>query len=100
MASKRNLKKDIDNLIYEIVADCYSYMELYPQADHKPVKEMAEKAFDLQDDTLTKINMHKGSEDSKETRKFFNEIKTEFIDQANKMFSELDELYKSQEDKK
>jgi len=99
MASKRKLKKDIDNLIYEIVADCYTYMELYPKADHQPAKNMAEKAMDLQDETLEKINTHKGENAPDDTRKYFNEIKKEFVDQANKMLSELDELYKSQENK-
>lgn len=99
MASKRKLKKDIDNLIYEIVADCYTYMELYPKADHQPAKNMAEKAMDLQDETLEKINVHKGENVPDDSRKYFNEIKKEFVDQANKMLSELDELYKSQENK-
>jgi len=97
MASKRKLKKDIDKLIYEIVADCYSYMELYPKADHQPLKDMATRALDLQDETIAKINTHKGANDPKDTKEHFNTIQKEFLEEANKMFNELDEFYKARE---
>lgn len=100
MASKKQLKKDIDKVVYEIVADCYSYMDLYPKENHQPVEDLAYKALDLQDDILTKINMHQGRDNPKETKEYFNSIKKEFMEEAEKIFSELDKYFKAKEEEK
>ncbi|MCF8309592.1 MAG: hypothetical protein K9I68_11340 [Bacteroidales bacterium] len=72
MASKKQLKKDIDKVVREIVADCYTYMDLYPKEDHQPVENLAYKALDLQDDMLVKINTHQGRKNPKDTKEYFN----------------------------
>ncbi len=97
MASKRDLKKDVDSLIFEVVSECYSFADIYPEADPAKADEIIEKAMDLQDETITKINNVDKSLSSKEKKKYFNELKTEFIKKIEELFKELDELFASKE---
>lgn len=93
------LKKDVDHVINEILDDCFSYMELYPEKDHKPVEEIAEKALTLQDDMLVKINTKTTEKTAKENRAHFNSIKKEFMNEAEKLFTEVDKIIDSTEQK-
>lgn len=97
MASKRELKKDMNSLIFEVVSECYSFADIYPETDYAKADEIIEKAMDIQDETITSINNVDKSLSSKETKKYFNELKTEFIKKVEALFKELDDLFASQE---
>lgn len=97
MASKRMLKKDVDSLIFEVVSESYSFTDIYPEADHSTADEIIEKAMELQDETITRINNVDKSLSSKETKKYFNEVKTGFIQQIEGLFKELDKLFDKQD---
>lgn len=97
MASKRELKKDVDSLIFEVVSESYSFIDIYPKADHSKAEEIIEKAMNLQDETTMKINNVDKSLSPKETKKYFNELKTDFIQKIEALFKELDKLFEEQD---
>ena len=97
MASKRELKKDVDSLIFEIVSESYSFIDIYPKDDHTKAEEIIDNAMELQDETITSINNADKSLSAKETRKYFNELKTEFIQKVEALFKELDKLFEEQD---
>jgi len=100
MASKRELKKDVDSLIFEIVSESYSFADIYPEADHSKADKLIEKAIELQGETINSINNVDKSLSSKETKKYFSELKAEFIQKIEALFKELDELFDSKEKEK
>ncbi len=97
MASKRKLKKDVDQVIYEIVAECYSFMDIYPKSDHEKAYDLADKALDLQDETITKINQLDKNFSTKETKQHFSELRKDFIQRAEELFKVVDALFEEKE---
>jgi hypothetical protein len=56
MASKKNLKKDIDYLITDVILDCYECMEEHPEKDFSAYEEIINEIITLKDDLLARIN--------------------------------------------
>jgi|AntRauTorcE11898_2_1112593.scaffolds.fasta_scaffold01053_2 hypothetical protein len=97
MASKRDLKKDVDQLIYEVVSECYSYVDFYPEGDHNKAYEIADKAMELREEIIAQINYKDKSISSKEIKEHFNEVKKSFIEKVEALFKEVDVLFEEQE---
>lgn len=58
MASKRDIKKGLNNLIFDIVDDCFS-VQLFNEAKAEASDKVIDQAADFQDAMLTKINQAK-----------------------------------------
>ena len=52
----RDIKKDVEFLVAELVDDCFIYLELNGEEKMDKVGEIIGDALDLQDDTMDKIN--------------------------------------------
>jgi hypothetical protein len=50
MASIRELKKDIDYLVFEVVSDCLIYANLHSDDNSQRISEIIEDAIDLRND--------------------------------------------------
>lgn len=96
MASKRELKKDIDAVTYSFVYDCYEFIDLYPEADTKKIYEMIENALDLQAETVAQVNSHTNAFSAKEVKEHFKNTKTTFLNQMDTMYQKLNELFEAQ----
>ena len=85
MASIKNLKKDIDNLIFEVISDCLIYGELHPDNNTDKVTGIISDAINLRNDLIARINNPDGKDDPKLVRKYYQNIKSD-------LFAGMDQL--------
>ena len=86
MASIRDLKSDVKYLVSEIVSDCSNVIVLHPEKKDDVVS-LIEKALDILDSSLNKINEGNGKD-----KVYFNGIKNEAIAAADEIFNKLREI--------
>ncbi len=72
MASIKNLKKEINNSISDLITECY-YQKNVNKADGKKSEAIVDEAIKVFDDLITKINTNK----VENTKKHFQEITKE-----------------------
>ena len=76
MASRKELKKDIDYLVFELIADCYGSIEENPEKDLSGFEQVINDAIELKDQLITRINQFDCKE-SPNSKAYFKAIKTD-----------------------
>ncbi len=94
MANKRDLKKDLNWLTHEIISDCLIYLEINPDKEEKPVAQIIDKVIRHRTDAFKKINENISSLSKKEIKNKYNEIVSDFFNQADSCFEDLSKLSK------
>jgi len=75
MASIRNLKKDIESVIAEVVMDCYICIYEYPDKDLSGFEALINDAIQFKEDLFSRIN-HVSSDEDK-VKGSYQQIKTD-----------------------
>lgn len=95
MANKRNLKKNIDYLIYEIVSDCYTFKYLFPDKDQKEVDKILKEAVNFRNELIKRVNHPDGKENKKLVKNHYKKVNQDlmekvdnYIDRLNKMLGD------------
>lgn len=86
----KRLKKDVDQVIDEVVMDCLVYMDFNPGKNEEAIFDIIEKACDLRDDMINKINHVQDNP----VKPYFRKIKDDFISGADGLFLKISELSK------
>jgi hypothetical protein len=73
MASIRNIKKDIDYLISEVISDCCTFMALYPEKKQEEALALINEALDLRHTLITRVNHPEGKAKA-HFRAIFNDL--------------------------
>ena len=95
MASVRDLKKDIDYLLYEVISDCFAYSEVHPGTNTEKVSKIINDAVDFRNDLVARINNPDGKDNPKIVRAYFKAIKNDLLSGTDKLFSRLSDLSKA-----
>jgi hypothetical protein len=90
MASRKNLKKDINYLTFELLTECFTYQYFHKEAKTEDIHEIASKVIDNRNDLIGRINHVDGKENQKLVRKHFTQIRKDF----EKSVKALDKLEK------
>lgn len=88
MATIRELKNEVNYLTYEIISDCNTFMNLHADKKEQAVK-LVEEAVALRNDLIQKIN-----HPSETSSKYFNDLRNQLVDGADKIFEKLRKLIK------
>jgi len=88
MASIKNLKKDINYVLGDIIEECYAWELLNPKADAKKTEAIIDEAIIAFDSLIDKIHV-KSSEDKKA---HFKSIVLELEETANKLLEKVNKL--------
>jgi hypothetical protein len=91
MASKKNLKKDIDYLITDLILDCYACMEDHPEKDMSSYEEIINGIMIIKDDLVERIN-HFDSAIHGKSRVYFLKIKKDLISGITDAYEKLTKL--------
>ena len=75
MASRRRLKKDINYLSFELLAECFTYQYFHENADREAIDSVAATILDNRNDLVSRINHIDGKENPKLVKAHFNKIK-------------------------
>ena len=82
MASKRHLKKSINNLTFELVSECFTYRHFHPDQS-AGVNEIIQDLVKTRNELVARVNQ--APEDSKELVPYFNNITKEMQAMVNKL---------------
>jgi hypothetical protein len=74
MASKRNLKRNINNLTFELVSECYTYKYFHPEKSHEQIDKALEDIVNSRNDLINRVNNPLHKEDFRKNRTHFRLI--------------------------
>jgi len=88
MAKKRNVKKDIEFLTFEVVADCFSALELYPDRKNQEIYDIISDAVKAGNDLMDRVHQ-KNIGDKKAVKLHFKNIYIDLLKGADEQFLRL-----------
>lgn len=94
MASIKNLKRDIDNLIFGVISDCFIYQGLHPGNKDDDVSEIITDAAGLRNDLISRVNNPVPGTDPKIIKTHYQGIKADLLKSVDQLCVRLSELSK------
>ncbi|MEA3447241.1 MAG: hypothetical protein U9Q98_02175 [Bacteroidota bacterium] len=91
MASVRETKKDINYLIYEVLADCMIHKHVNHD-DSKASDKIMENMIAKREDLISRVNKAKNLDDKKDKKKAFRDIEDDLITSVDKSFRDISAL--------
>lgn len=82
MASKRYIKRNVNNLVFDVVEECFTMQLFKPELSEKADK-IIDQAADFQDRMLEKINAAKTKADFRPIQEEIEKGAIDFIQQLN-----------------
>jgi hypothetical protein len=92
MASIRQLKKDIDNQIFELISDCLLYTGLHPDKKNDEITQIIEDAVSLRNDLIARVNSPDGKDNPKIVKQHYKGIADDLGAGIDKLCKELSSL--------
>lgn len=94
MANIRNLKKDIDYLVGEVISDCYTFMYLHGEEKKEEVVKIIEDIVSQRNQLFQRANNPGKELDKKTIKKHYKSIYNDLLTNVDQSFSKLSELTK------
>jgi hypothetical protein len=93
MAKLRNVKKDIDYLVSEVLGDCYTLIYLYPEKKESAM-EIINNAIEFRNQLFERANKPNGKADKKLVKIHYKSISTDLLTGIDNLFKQISELTK------
>jgi hypothetical protein len=84
MASKRDLKKEVNNMVFDVVEECFS-LQLYDESKREVTDKFIEEAADYMEEILSKINTAKTKKDFAPLRAEIEKTGEAWVERLNKL---------------
>ena len=94
MASVRELKKDIDYLIYEVIADCFVFSDLHPDLRSEELSAIISDAVELRNDLIARVNNPDGKDNPKIVKAYYKSVGKDLLSGVDNLFTRLSGLTK------
>ncbi|OFX20658.1 MAG: hypothetical protein A2033_05095 [Bacteroidetes bacterium GWA2_31_9] len=94
MASIKNLKKDIDYIVSEIISDCYIYLYFNNNKNEENVIDIITKSVDLRNDLFHRTNNPDKNANKKDFKQHYKNIYKELLANSDDLFNQLSSLSK------
>ena len=92
MASVRQLKKDIDNQVFELISDCLLYLGLHPDKKSDEISSIIEDAVSLRNDLIARVNNPEGKDNPKIIKQHYNAVVTDLTSGVDALCGRLSSL--------
>jgi|GEM_PF-6787093 len=93
MASKREIKKEVNFLFEEMIADAIMIREIKKnQEQQKPVDSLIMKSIDKHEELITRINHFETRDKKQSAKQYFNTIAKEAIDYFDDTYKQLNDI--------
>jgi len=92
MSSIRDLKKDIDYLIYEVISDSFVFQGIHPELKEDEVSAIINDAVNLRNDLIARVNNPDGKDNPKIVRAYYQSVRKDLMEGVDKLFSRLSAL--------
>ena len=83
MASKRNIKKDIDVVMSLALSDCFYVLEYNDKVDEKAIMEIAGDIIKMHRELRIRANHPDGKDNPKLVKKYYQKIIADLLSTAN-----------------
>ncbi len=92
MASKKNLKKDINFLIDEVIGTCLMRQAIQKGKQEKEMDETVNEMLIFREEMLEKVNNPKLTDADKNLRTYYRSLYSELLKKVNETFDKLNEM--------
>jgi len=92
MASRKKLKKEINNLCYEVVSDCFTYNLVHEDANREKVMKIITAAIELRNELISRLGHPENADDPKSQKKHFTKIRNDLRKGMDSLFQKLSAL--------
>lgn len=92
MASIKDLKKDIDYLVYELISDCFTAMTIQPIDKSDDLAEIVGEAVKLRNDLFSRVKHPGGKEDPKLMKQYYTKVRVDLLEGIDKLFEQLSKV--------
>jgi hypothetical protein len=92
MASIRELKKDIDYLIYEVISDCFVYSNIHPENKTDELSTLISDAVEFRNDLIARVNNPDGKDNPKIVKAYYKTLEKDLIAGVDELFERLSTL--------
>jgi hypothetical protein len=92
MANIRDLKKDINNLCFEVISECSSFQEYSDSTNVENVRELIREAVDLRNDLIFRTNHPPLDDDPKAIKAYFGSIVDDLYEHTITLIEKLNSL--------
>jgi len=89
MASVRELKKDIDFLIFEVISDCFLYSNIHPENKTDELSALISDAVEFRNDLIARVNNPDGKDNPKIIKAYYKTVEKDLITGVDKLFERL-----------
>jgi type III secretion system FlhB-like substrate exporter len=91
MANKRDIKKDINHMAYEVLSECFSFLEYSPVGNEEKIYEIMQQAVALRNELIYKAN-HTSNLDKKQVKNHFRKITEELYEKNIDLIELLNQI--------
>ena len=92
MANKREIKKDVDYLIGEVISDCYTYLLIHGDKNRDNVLGIIGSIVEKRNDLISRVNNQDKSFDTKQVKSHYKAINADLLASINDSFTQLSTL--------
>lgn len=92
MASKKNLKKDINFLADDIAGTCMMHQSIGNSKNKEELDQIIEEIILFRDEIIKKINEPELPESSKNLRTYYREIYQQFLKKVDETYDKINSL--------
>jgi hypothetical protein len=92
MASVRELKKDIDYLVFEVISDCLIYTDVNPDNNGDEVNSIISDAVGFRNDLIARVNNPDGKDNAKIVKAYYKSVEKDLLTGVDKLFDRLSAL--------
>ena len=89
MASIRELKKDIDYLIYEVISDCFVYSNIHPDNKTDELSALISEAVEFRNDLIARVNNPDGKDNPKIVKAYYKSVQKDLLTKVDNFFERL-----------
>ena len=93
MANIRDLKKDIDYLVYQVISDCFSAMSVkQEEAISDKLAKIVSDAVKLRNELFSKIKCRDDKEKPENMKKYYRNLRSELVKGVDGLFERLSKV--------
>jgi len=92
MANIRDLKKDIDYLVFEVISDCFAYSGIHPDSKSDELSAIITDAVSFRNDLIARVNNPDGKHNPKILKAFYKALEKDLLTGVDKLFDRLSAL--------
>jgi hypothetical protein len=97
MPSIRKLKKNIDNIVFEVISDCFAFGAMHPDDKEEEIAGIISDAVSLRNDLIRRVNNPEKKDEPKSLRSHFQLVEKDLFVGADKLCGRLIALHPKQE---